>query len=81
MLLVIRYLVIERMDTDRGQIGDLIETGIVSLALMTIESQLCNILIGIGWSDETDITEPSRTMDIGIGHPAVSGLFLNHKKR
>ena len=59
MHLIVRYLVIEGMDTDGRQIGNLIEVRIISLALMTIELQPRQILIGTSRLDETNIAKAS----------------------
>ena len=59
MHLIVRYLVIKGMDTDGRQIGNLIEVRIVSLALMTIELQPRQILIGTRRLDETNIAKAS----------------------
>ena len=65
----------------RGQIGQLIELGIVALALMTIELNLSDIASAVGRSTPADIAEATRDMHVGIGDSADGSFLCDHVQR
>ena len=73
--------VILHMDTERGQVGDLIELAVIALARMTIELQLGYPAIRTGASHIADIAEATAHVDISSGIAAIGWLLTDKVKR
>ena len=61
-----------------GQIGELIETGVVAFALISIELKLGDVATAFGRTAPADITEAAGDVHVGIGHDAHYASLCNH---